>query len=73
MPRNDEDCSRGRSGLASIPRESGYAAVIRDVLAWYRANPGERRLSWQRILETWDKNERVSRWRVFVPSLSMRD
>jgi hypothetical protein len=57
MLRNDEDCSRGvEAGLASIPRESGYAAVVRDVLAWYRANPGDWRLSWQRILETWDRN-----------------
>ena len=29
------------AGLAALPRGSGYAAVIRDVLAWHKANPAD--------------------------------
>jgi ADP-ribosylglycohydrolase len=27
------------------------------VLAWHKANPGDWRVTWQRILETWDRND----------------
>ena len=45
------------AGLAALPQGSGYAAVIRDVLAWHKANPADWRATWQRILDTWDKND----------------
>ncbi len=37
------------AGLACIPAESRYARCIRDVLAWYRDNPQDWRLTWQKI------------------------
>jgi hypothetical protein len=45
------------AGLAALPPRSGYAAVIRDVLAWHRAHPGDWRAVWRQILEKWDKND----------------
>src|SRR4030095_9664907 len=45
-----------KAGLAALPRVSGYAAVIRDVLAWHKANPDDWRQAWRRILDTWDRN-----------------
>jgi hypothetical protein len=45
------------AGLAALPAQSGYARIIRDVLAWHKANPEDWRATWQRILETWDKND----------------
>jgi ADP-ribosylglycohydrolase len=46
-----------QAGLAALPRVSGYAAVIRDVLAWHKANPDDWRQAWRRILDTWDRND----------------
>ena len=45
------------AGLAALPAQSGYARIIRDVLLWHKANPEDWRATWQRILETWDKND----------------
>jgi hypothetical protein len=44
-------------GLLSIPSESSYAAVIRDVLQWSAENPNDWTATW-RLMETkWDKND----------------
>jgi hypothetical protein len=45
------------AGLASLPAKSEYAAVIRDVLRWSVENPSDWRRTWQRIEETWDKDD----------------
>lgn len=45
------------AGLACIPAESGYAAVIRDVLAWSSAEPGDWRRLWHRVEDKWDKDD----------------
>ena len=42
-----------RSGLSAIPSRSRYAAVIRDVLAWYRENPGDWRQTWRKLESKW--------------------
>jgi ADP-ribosylglycohydrolase len=45
------------AGLALLPAGSGYAAVIRDVLAWHRAYPSDWRRTWQLIQDKWDRND----------------
>ncbi len=45
------------AGLALMPPGSGYAAVIRDVLKWHAENPRDWRATWQRIQDTWDKDD----------------
>jgi hypothetical protein len=43
-------------GLGSIPPESGYGKVIRDVLDWSATEPDWRK-TWQRITEKWDRDD----------------
>ncbi|RPI46430.1 MAG: ADP-ribosylglycohydrolase family protein, partial [Bacteroidetes bacterium] len=38
-------------GLECIPEESGYAACIKDVLAWHGEFPGQWEKCWERIME----------------------
>jgi hypothetical protein len=45
------------AGLASLPPESGYARIIRDVLRWSAENGTDWRRTWQRIEDTWDKDD----------------
>jgi hypothetical protein len=45
------------AGLAALPQKSGYAGIIRDVLAWHTAHPDDWRVTWRRIEETWDRND----------------
>jgi hypothetical protein len=44
------------AALRSLPAESGYAAAVRDVLAWHAANASFR-ATWRRIEETWAKHD----------------
>ena len=37
------------AGLACIPPGSQYAGAIRDVLAWWKQNPGDWQVTWNRI------------------------
>lgn len=43
-----------QAGLALMPPDSSYAALVRDVLAWHRDDPANWRATWQRIQEKWD-------------------
>ncbi len=45
------------AGLRSIPEGSGYANVIRDVLAAYGRNPADWKKTWQAITDKWDKDD----------------
>lgn len=36
-------------GLGALPKDSGYAAIIRDVLIWYKEDPGDWKATWQKI------------------------
>jgi hypothetical protein len=45
------------AGLATMPAESGYARIIRDVLQWSAEHPNDWRRTWQRIQDTWDRND----------------
>lgn len=42
------------AGLAALPRGSQYAAIIRDVLAWHKENPGDWKRAWRLIEDKWD-------------------
>jgi hypothetical protein len=44
-------------GLKSIPAESGYAHVIRDVLAWHAAHPDDWRATWHLLEDKWDRDD----------------
>ena len=44
-------------GLLAIPPDSGYATLVRDVLAWHAENPAEWRRTWQRLEETWNRDD----------------
>jgi hypothetical protein len=43
--------------LESIPAESGYAKVIRDVLAWHGQNPADWRKTWQLLEDKWNRDD----------------
>lgn len=43
-------------GLASLPAESVYAQVIRDVVKWSAENPDWKK-TWQMIEDKWDKDD----------------
>jgi hypothetical protein len=45
------------AGLRSIPAESGYAKVIRDVLAWSAKHPGDWKKTWQLVTDKWDRDD----------------
>ena len=45
------------AGLASLPPESGYARIIRDVLRWSAENSTDWRRTWQLLEDTWDKDD----------------
>ena len=44
-------------GLKAIPAESGYARLIRDVLAWHAEDPKDWRKAWHRIEEKWNRGD----------------
>ncbi len=44
-------------GLASIPAQSGYGKVIRDLLGWTAENPDNWKKTWQLLEEKWDKDD----------------
>lgn len=41
------------AGLSAIPAESTYAKILRDVIAWHKANPTDWLKSWQAIEDKW--------------------
>jgi hypothetical protein len=43
------------AGLASIPAQSGYARLIRDVLKWSSEYPEDWKRTWGLLKEKWDK------------------
>ena len=43
--------------LLSIPPGSGYAQVIRDVLAWHAQNPNDWRKTWALLEAKWNKDD----------------
>jgi hypothetical protein len=45
------------AGLATLPPESPYAQVIRDVLEWSRQFPDDWNQAWRRVNEKWDRRE----------------
>jgi hypothetical protein len=45
------------AGLATLPPDSPYAQVIRDLLAWSRQFPEDWTRVWQLVNEKWDRRE----------------
>jgi hypothetical protein len=45
------------AGLAMMPPQSSYAAIIRDLLEWHAAHPDDWRSAWQMLEERWDKDD----------------
>jgi len=45
------------TGLASIPSDSGYGRIIRDLLDWSAQEPKDWRKVWQQIEEKWDRDD----------------
>jgi hypothetical protein len=43
--------------LLSIPAESGYARIVRDVLDWHAEDPADWRRTWRRIEEKWNRDD----------------
>ena len=46
------------AGLAAIPAGSGYARLVRDVLAWHRENPDDWKATWQKLETKWAGDDR---------------
>ena len=44
------------AGLKCIPQNSQYAECIRDVLTWYKQNPGDWQKTWQLVEEKYQDN-----------------
>jgi len=44
-------------GLLAIPAESGYARLIRDVLAWHAQAPADWRKTWRLVEEKWNRHD----------------
>lgn len=45
------------TALLSIPAGSGYAQIVRDVLAWHTQNPTDWRKTWTLLQEKWDRDD----------------
>jgi hypothetical protein len=45
------------AGLASIPADSGYGRIIRDLLDWSAREPKDWRKVWQQIEDKWDRDD----------------
>ena len=44
-------------GLLAIPADSGYARLVRDVLAWHAQNPTDWRKTWHLVEEKWNRDD----------------
>jgi hypothetical protein len=45
-----------RAALKAIPDDCQYAEMVRDLLAWYQADPGHWEATWQKCQEKYRKN-----------------
>ncbi len=45
------------AGLASIPAESAYAKILRDVMAGFRQHPDDWLKTWQLLEEKWGQDD----------------
>jgi hypothetical protein len=48
------------AGLASLPAQSGYARIIRDVLDWSARHPDDWVKTWDLIQQKWDRDDPCS-------------
>ncbi len=45
------------TGLGCLPVKSPYAALVRDLLAWHKQNPGDWKKTWKLIGDKWDRRD----------------
>ncbi|MPY90687.1 MAG: ADP-ribosylglycohydrolase family protein [Luteitalea sp.] len=45
------------AGVGSIPRGSGYAQVIRDLLDWSAEEPSDWKAVWRKLTDKWDRDD----------------
>jgi hypothetical protein len=45
------------AGVAMLPAGSGYARLLRDVLAWSRQHPDDWTKTWQLVQDRWDRDD----------------
>jgi hypothetical protein len=45
------------AGLACLPAKSGYAQVIRDLLAWSAKHPDDWKQTWRALEDKWDRDD----------------
>jgi hypothetical protein len=55
------------TALQAIPAESQYAEMVRDVLAWYKANPDDWKKTWELINEKYHLNPDYRRFSCSGP------
>lgn len=49
-----------QAGVDCLPKGSGYRAIIEDVIAAHKANPGDWKTCWRIITDKWDKHDSCS-------------
>ena len=47
--------------LRAIPRESRYAEMVRDMLAWYRADPKDWKGAWRKAVDRYQSDEMLGK------------
>jgi len=45
------------AGLACLPKQSRYAKMIADTMAWHKANPKDWRAAWKQLDAKWDRQD----------------
>lgn len=43
-------------GLQALPKKSGYAAIIKDVITWYKENPDDWVATWQKVEDKYNND-----------------
>ena len=56
--------------LACIPSDSRYAEMVRDLLAWYRADPKDWKGAWRKAVDKWQAKPQLGR--VSQPVLDVK-
>ena len=56
--------------LGCIPPESRYAEMVRDLLAWYRADPKDWKGAWRKAVDKWQAKQQVGC--VSMPAIDVK-
>lgn len=58
------------AGLACIPSESKYAEMVRDMVAWYKADPRDWKGAWRKAVDKYQSAEMLGR--VSTPHIDVK-